>query len=87
MPNSIVRAGAAISGAALGTAMSENIRSPKAIALFYVEVVKSCYSATGSKRIACASAAVACGLALTPGAHQIPFITACTASLTGASRL
>ena len=87
MPNSVVRAAGAVGGAALGTAVSEKLKSPKAIALFYVEVVKSCYSATGSKRIACASAVVVCGLALMPGSYQVPFITACAATLKGASRL
>lgn len=56
-----------LGGAALGTALSENLKSPKVIAIFYVEVAKSCYTATGSKRVVCAIAAVACGLVLVPG--------------------
>jgi hypothetical protein len=77
----------ALGGASVGTALSEGLKSPKAIALFYVEIAKSCYTATGSKRIACAVAAGACGFALVPGPHQAPFIAACAESLKGASKL
>ena len=87
MPNPAVSAVTALGGAAVGTALSEGLKSPKAIALFYVGVTKSCYSATGSKRIACVVAAGACGFALVPGPHQAPFIAACAASLKGVSKL
>ena len=55
--------------------------------LFYYNVAKSCYKATGSKRVACAVAAGACGFALVPGPHQAPFIAACAASLKGVDKL
>ena len=63
------------------------MRSPNAIAMFYVDVAKSCYAATGSKRIACIVAAGGYGMAIVPGPHQTPFIVACAASLRGANKL
>lgn len=87
MPHPILPAVTALGGSTVGTALSEGLKSPKAIAIFYVEVAKSCYKATGSKRIACAVAAGACGLAIVLGPHQAPFIVACAASLRGADKL
>jgi len=87
MPHPIVPVVTALGGSAVGTALAENLRSPKAIAIFYVEVAKSCYKATGSKRVGCALAAGACVFALTPGTHQAPFIAACAATLRGANKL
>jgi len=79
----------ALGGVAIGTALSEglSLKSPKAIAVFYVEVAKSCYKATGSKRFACTVAAGACSLALVPGRNQGPFIVACAATLRAANTL
>jgi len=69
------------------TVLHEGLMSPKAIALFYVEIAKNCYVSTGSKRIACGVAALACGVAIVPGAHQGPFIIGCTALARGANKL
>lgn len=63
------------------------LMNPKAIGLFYVDIAKACYVSTGSKRIACAVAALACGTALVPGPHQGPFIVACAAAARGANKL
>ncbi|EJK53451.1 hypothetical protein THAOC_27117, partial [Thalassiosira oceanica] len=68
-------------GTSVSTALSEKLEPPKAIAIFYGEIAKSCYIATGSKRVACVVAAGACTIALIPGAHQGPFIIACAGSL------
>ena len=87
MPNPIIPVTKTITGIAVGTALSEQLRSPKAIAMFYVNVAKSCYAATGSKRITCIIAAGACGMAIVPGPHQTPFMVACAASLRGANKL
>ena len=80
MPNPMVPIASSLGGVAAGTALSEGLKSPKAIALFYAEIAKSCYTATGSKRIACLVAAGACSFALVP-AHQAPFIVTCAAGL------
>lgn len=87
MPNTIPEVGAAIVTTSVGTAISEKLKSPKAIVLFYGEIAKSCYVATGSKRVACVVAAGACTFGLIPGAHQAPFIAACVGTLRGANRL
>jgi predicted alpha/beta-fold hydrolase len=47
MPHPIVPVGISLGGTALGTSLAEGLKSPKAIAIFYVEVAKSCYKATG----------------------------------------
>ena len=70
MPQPIVPVVSSLGGAAVGTALSEGLKSPKAATIFYVDVAKSCYKATGSKRVACVVAAGACGLALAPGPQQ-----------------
>ena len=77
----------AIIGVSVGTILEEKLVSPKAIALFYADIVKACYVSTGSKRIACGTAALACGIALVPGAHQGPFIIGCAALARGANKL
>ena len=87
MPHPLLPVASSLSGVGISTALSEGLKTPKAITIFYVDVAKSCYEATGSKRVACVFAAGACVLALTPGAHQAPFIAACAASLRGANRL
>ena len=89
MPHPIVPAVTALGGVTIGTALAEGLKSPKAVAIFYFEVAKSCYEATGSKRIACAVAAGACSLVLIlmPGPHQGPFIMACAGSLRGVNKL
>jgi len=87
MPHPILPVVSSLGGAAVGTALSEGLTSPKAIAIFYVDVAKSCYKATGSKRVACVVPTGACGLALAPGPHQATFIVACAASLRGANKL
>jgi len=65
----IASAVTSVAGVAAGTAVSEGIYSPKAMVMFYYTVAKSCYKATGSKRVACAVAAGSCGLVLLPGPH------------------
>lgn len=87
MPHPLAPIATSLVGVATGTALSEGLKSPTAIALFYVNVAKSCYQATGSKRIACVVAAGACGLAIVPGPHQAPFVAACAASLKGVNKL
>ena len=77
----------AIIGASVGTVLEERLMNPKAIALFYADIAKKCYVSTGSKRIACGTAALACGIALVPGAHQGPFIVGCAALAPGANKL
>ena len=78
----------AATGVASATMISERkLMGPKAIVLFYTEIAKSCYVATGSKRIACTVAALACGTALVPGPHQGPFIVACAAAARGADKI
>jgi hypothetical protein len=76
-----------VAGVMAGTAVSEAIYSPKAMAIFYYTVAKSCFEATGSKRVACVVAAGSCGLVLLPGPHQGPFIAACAAGLKGVNKL
>jgi hypothetical protein len=66
---------------AIGTAVSEGLKSPQAMAYFYSNVAKSCYSATESKQISRLTAARFCGVALVPVPHHTPFIKACIASL------
>ena len=78
----------AIIGVGAGTMISESIiMSPKAVGLFYVGIAKSCYTATGSKRIACGVAAVVCSGALLPGPQQGPFIVACAAISRGTNKM
>jgi len=85
MPNPIV---CGLIGAGTGTMLSENaLMSPKAIALFYVQIAKDCYVSTGSKRIACVAATVVCSATLVPGPHQAHFIGSCAAALRGANKL
>lgn len=87
MPHPLLPVASSLSGVGITTALAEGLKSPKAIAIFYVDVAKSCYKATGSKRVACAVAATACALALTPGPHQAAFIVACAGSRRGANKL
>lgn len=88
MPNPLLPVASAVVGVGTGTMISESaLMIPKAIGLFYVEIAKSCYVSTGSKRIACGVAALACGTALIPGPHQGPFIVACAAAARGANKL
>jgi len=88
MPNPLLPVAGAVVGVGTGTMISESaLMSPKAIGLFYVEIAKACYVSTGSKRIACGVAALACGTALVPGPHQGPFIVACAAAARGANKL
>ena len=88
MPNPLLPVAGAVVGVGTGTMISESaLMSPKAIGLFYVEIAKACYVSTGSKRIACGIAALACGTALIPGPHQGPFIVACAAAARGANKL
>lgn len=87
MPNPIIPVVTSVVGITATTAISEQLKSPKAVVAFYVGVTKSCYTATGSKRIACIAATGVCGLAIIPGPHQGPFIAACAASLRGINKL
>jgi hypothetical protein len=87
VPNPVLPIAASLGGITTATILSEGLKSPKAIGLFYVKVAKSCYVATGSKRIACVAAAGVCGVALIPGPHQAPFLVACAASLRGVNKL
>jgi hypothetical protein len=61
--------------------------TPKELVLFYGSIMKSCYTATGSKRLACATAGVSCIIAVIPGPHQNGFIIACAAAARGANKL
>lgn len=88
MPNPLSPIAGAVVGVGTGTMISERaLMTPKAIGLFYVGVAKTCYTATGSKRIACGVAGLACVTALVPGPHQGPFIVACAAAARGANKL
>lgn len=88
MPNPLLPVAGAVVGVGTGTMISESaLMTPKAIGLFYIEIAKACYVSTGSKRIACGVAALACGTALIPGPHQGPFIVACAAAARGANKL
>jgi len=88
MPNPIVPIVGATVGVGTGTMLSEGkLLNPKEIGLFYVGIAKSCYVATGSKRVACAVALLSCGVAVVPGPHQAPFIVACAAAARGADKL
>ena len=53
MPYPLVPVVISLVGVVTGTVLSKGLKSPKAIVLFYVNVAKSCYKTTGSKRIAC----------------------------------
>jgi len=53
MPSLIVPIATVVTVVAVGTALSEGLKSPKAVAMFYAGVAKSCYTSTGSKRVAC----------------------------------
>jgi len=88
MPNPVLPVVGAIVGAGAGTMISESaLMTPKAIALFYVQIAKDCYVSTGSKRIACGVAALACGVVLIPGPHQGPFIVAYATASRGVNKL
>jgi len=88
MPNPLLPVAGAVVGVGTGTMISESaLMTPKAIGLFYVEIAKACYVSTGSKRIACGVAAIACATAVIPGPHQGPFIVACAAAARGANKL
>ena len=88
MPNPLLPVAGAVIGVGTGTMMPESVLlTPKAISLFYVQIAKDCYVSTGNKRIACGVAALACGIALVPGAHQAPFIVACAAASRGANKI
>ena len=87
MPNPIVKPIMAATGASIGTALAEGLTSPKAVGLFYINVAKSCYGATESKRVACAVALGACGIAVVPGPHQAPFIVGCLSILRGVDKV
>ena len=88
MPNPLLPIAGAVVGVGTGTMIEQSaLMNPKAIALFYVRIAKACYTSTGSKRIACAVATIACGTALIPGPHQGPFIVACAAGARGADKL
>ena len=88
MPNPLLPVANAVVGVGTGTMLSERaLMTPKAIGLFYVEIAKACYVSTGSKRIVCGIAALACGTALIPGPHQGPFIVACAAAARGVNKL
>ena len=62
------------------------LMTPKAIALFYIEIAKACSIFTGSKRIACGVVAFTSGMALIPGPHQGPFIVAYAAAARSANK-
>jgi len=88
MPNPLLPIAGAVVGVGTGAMISESaLMTPKAIGLFYVGIAKACYVSTGSKRIACTVAALACGTALIPGPHQGPFIVACATASRGANKL
>lgn len=88
MPNPLLPVAGAVVGVGTGTMLSESaLMTPKAIGLFYVEIAKACYVSTGSKRIACGVAALACGATLVPGPHQGHFLVACAAAAKGADKL
>jgi hypothetical protein len=88
MPNPLLPMAGAVIGVGTGTIISERaLMTPKEIGLFYVGIAKACYISTGSKRIACAVSALACGTALIPGPHQGPFILACAATCRGTNKL
>ena len=87
-PNPLLPIAGTVVGVGTGTMITERaLMTPKAIGLFYVGIAKACYTSTGSKRIACAVAGLACGTALIPGPHQGPFIVACAAAARGANKL
>lgn len=81
----------AIGGSIVSTTWTENLNSgvpnPKVVALFYLEVAKSCWVSTGSKRVACVLATGICAYAFLPGTSQPAFILACTSALRGANQL
>lgn len=88
MPNPLLPAVVTAAGVSTGTMIAERaIMNPKEIGLFYVGIAKSCYAATGSKRIACGVTAAACITSLIPGPHQGSFIVACAAAARGTNRL
>jgi hypothetical protein len=73
---------------ALSTMVAEKkFMSLSEIAYFYVGVAKTCHASTGSKRVACAVAAVSCIGAVIPGPHQSAFLVACGAASRGANEL
>lgn len=58
MPNPLLPVVGAAVGVSTGTMISESaLMTSKEIGLFYVAIAKTCYTSTGSKRIACAVAA------------------------------
>ena len=74
-----------ISGATM--AYEGAIMTPKEMGVMYVSIAKSCYTATGSKRLSCGVAAIVCGGALIPGPHSAPFFAACLGILRGTNNL
>lgn len=72
MPSLIVPIANVVTVVAVGTALSEGLKSPKAVAMFYAGVAKSCYTSTGSKRVACIVSAGACGFTITPEPSTSP---------------
>lgn len=88
MPNPSVPITGEATGVSGGTMITEKaLMSPKSIGLYYIQIAKSCYVATGSKRIACTTAGIVCITALIPGAHQLTFIIACATAARGANKL
>ena len=77
-----------VAGISSATMISEGaLMTPKELGGLYVSIAKSCYIATGSKRLSCGVAAIVCGGALIPGAHSAPFFVACAAILRGTNNL
>ena len=88
LPPVVTNSAGMVGGISLATMIYEGApMTPKELGGLYVSIAKSCYTATGSKRLSCGVAAIVCGGALIPGAHSIPFFGACAAILRGTNNL
>ena len=88
LPPVVTSSAGMVGGISIATMIYEGApMTPKELGGLYVSIAKSCYTATGSKRLSCGVAAIVCGGALIPGPHSAPFFAACLGILRGTNNL